>query len=771
MAATCQELRQEIDNTKSLLGQRETQVQQLENETKELSDAYNDLNDQFEKQKQESGNVVSNNRELVNRLDALKGDLVEYEEKYERCKVENEKAVRQLEMLTTEFDKLKQDLAQNRSVDDPRKWQEQVLRLSSELEDSLKKREELITNVGKFQEVVENFEEKVNRFRDDNVRLRQENAELTETLAGLGDVKQTFVETDEELSEIRRSLKEYQLTYLKKELFWRQQVEDLSDENEMLKKQIEQLNSTKPEEHQQLNGQMVKLSETNGSNGDSSYVHVEMVADGNQQSNDIVEQLKNELNMAIEAKDQTSTVLTDERQHSQNLQELLDEKTAELNNLKHAHELLQEETGALRKELEIAQKSAAVIEQLKHELNVVIQDRDRSSTVLDDERRRVQTLEEQLNEKSSELDQLRLQHVSLQEHVGILQKELDTFSQQTADAVKQGQQTLQEQLDEKIAELQHLGLAYAQLQEQTGALQKELETVRKTVNQQTSDTVEQLKLELNTLVQAKEQSSSILTAEREHSQKLQELLNKQSSELDHLKVALAQLQEQNGSLQRELQIAVNCSTSTNQQTLDVIEQLKRELNVVIQARDQSSAVLTAEREQSQKLQEQLKDKSSEFEHLKEVHNRLLEQTGSLEKQLEAAANANMITNQQSSDAVEQLKRELNMVIQAKDQTSTVLTAERQRSQKLQETLNEKISELDHLRLANAHLQEQTGALRKELEIAVSSSTMNNQQTSDAVEQMKRELNMVIQAKDRSSAELFAERQHSQKLQQQVLTWY
>ena len=61
---------------------------------------YNFCTFQFEREKTQNGQMVSNNRELSMKLDSLKQDLIEYEERYERCKADNEKAVKQLELLS-----------------------------------------------------------------------------------------------------------------------------------------------------------------------------------------------------------------------------------------------------------------------------------------------------------------------------------------------------------------------------------------------------------------------------------------------------------------------------------------------------------------------------------------------------------------------------------------------------------------------------------------------------------------------------------------------
>lgn len=44
---------------------------------------------------------------MVEYLDALKANLIEYEEKYELCKAENAETAKQLEKLTNDFENLR----------------------------------------------------------------------------------------------------------------------------------------------------------------------------------------------------------------------------------------------------------------------------------------------------------------------------------------------------------------------------------------------------------------------------------------------------------------------------------------------------------------------------------------------------------------------------------------------------------------------------------------------------------------------------------------
>lgn len=245
------------------------QIDQLTVQCRELNVAYEDLNSQFEREKVESGAIVGSNHELIRKLEALKNDLTEYEEKYEKCKRDNLQAMKQLETLTNELERLKMEYFNASAAQvQSKKWHSEIVRLSKELEESLKKREELVKSVQDFQNVVDRFDQQIQRFRSENEQLKRENEELRVASGASSphDFRRVFEDTDQELQILRRSLSEYQDTFLKKEKVWRDQMEALKEENEALKTRTP---STPGSGRDSDSGEA-------SSSGSTSYVRIEM---------------------------------------------------------------------------------------------------------------------------------------------------------------------------------------------------------------------------------------------------------------------------------------------------------------------------------------------------------------------------------------------------------------------------------------------------------------------------------------------------------------
>ncbi|KIH69333.1 hypothetical protein ANCDUO_00319 [Ancylostoma duodenale] len=160
----------------------EVKVAESENlkiQHKELAQAYNDLNEEFEKYKEitVSNNQDNNNQDLTRRIDLLKANLIEYEERYEMCKRENLETVAQLERLSGEFERLKTGFADVRDQKDSDMCIE-VDRLRVALEQAKQDRDRLRDDVDKFRSTIEGIDVELDALRASNQRLSQENERM-----------------------------------------------------------------------------------------------------------------------------------------------------------------------------------------------------------------------------------------------------------------------------------------------------------------------------------------------------------------------------------------------------------------------------------------------------------------------------------------------------------------------------------------------------------------------------------------------------------------
>uniref|UniRef100_A0A1I7XJU4 GRIP domain-containing protein n=1 Tax=Heterorhabditis bacteriophora TaxID=37862 RepID=A0A1I7XJU4_HETBA len=166
------------------LRQRCKDSETLKLQHEELTVAYNDLNEEFEKFKEEHGSVQNNNQDLTKRIDLLKANLIEYEERYELCKRENAETVRQLEKLSEDFERLRSGFAdareKNNEVD--ASLNDEVEKLRDALEQSKADRERLREDVERFRSAVTAIDSELDGLRDSNRRLAEENATMSSTI-------------------------------------------------------------------------------------------------------------------------------------------------------------------------------------------------------------------------------------------------------------------------------------------------------------------------------------------------------------------------------------------------------------------------------------------------------------------------------------------------------------------------------------------------------------------------------------------------------------
>ncbi|KAK6058548.1 hypothetical protein COOONC_03877 [Cooperia oncophora] len=161
----------------------EAKVQESESlkiQHEELAQAYNDLNEEFEKYKEQTAATVqeNNNQDLTRRIDLLKASLIEYEERYEMCKRENQETVAQLERLSGEFERLKSGFADVREQNKGADVSGEVDRLRSALEQAKSDRDRLRADVEMFRSTVDGIDTELDMLRSSNRSLCQENEKM-----------------------------------------------------------------------------------------------------------------------------------------------------------------------------------------------------------------------------------------------------------------------------------------------------------------------------------------------------------------------------------------------------------------------------------------------------------------------------------------------------------------------------------------------------------------------------------------------------------------
>lgn len=147
----------------------------IRRQTAELTRAYNDLNTEYEDYKKNNGGVVLRNQDLVQRIDTLRANLIEYEERYESCKREHAETERQLEQLTQDFSRLR-DAMDRTSVE------QEMNTMKNALEAARHEARAMKNEVEKFKDTVAMFEEELDQLRDLNKRLVEDNGKLSDSL-------------------------------------------------------------------------------------------------------------------------------------------------------------------------------------------------------------------------------------------------------------------------------------------------------------------------------------------------------------------------------------------------------------------------------------------------------------------------------------------------------------------------------------------------------------------------------------------------------------
>ncbi|XGW18328.1 hypothetical protein V3C99_002731 [Haemonchus contortus] len=166
--------------TSSDLEARVQESESLRIQHEELTQAYNDLNEEFEKYKELTATTAqdNNNQDLTRRIDLLKASLIEYEERYEMCKRENQETVAQLERLSGEFERLKSGFADVREQNKDADVSGEVDRLRAALEQAKTDRDRLRSDVDRFRSTVEGIDTELDMLRSSNRNLCEENEKM-----------------------------------------------------------------------------------------------------------------------------------------------------------------------------------------------------------------------------------------------------------------------------------------------------------------------------------------------------------------------------------------------------------------------------------------------------------------------------------------------------------------------------------------------------------------------------------------------------------------
>ncbi|PIC41465.1 hypothetical protein B9Z55_008869 [Caenorhabditis nigoni] len=218
----------------------ESKLEGLQEQNKELADAYTELNTEFEEFKQQNNVVVNANSDLNRRIDSLKANLIEYEERYELCKKENAETVAQLERLSNDFARLRTGVANvsQRREDCDLMVNEEVEKLRNALDESRSERERLRDDVQRFQVAVGEIDVELEKLRGANRQLLEENNALTENLARYDETMKSIISSSEEdIGKFREQFHEIQENHKKQREAMNAENDALREETEAIKRQ------------------------------------------------------------------------------------------------------------------------------------------------------------------------------------------------------------------------------------------------------------------------------------------------------------------------------------------------------------------------------------------------------------------------------------------------------------------------------------------------------------------------------------------------------
>uniref|UniRef100_A0A915III2 Uncharacterized protein n=1 Tax=Romanomermis culicivorax TaxID=13658 RepID=A0A915III2_ROMCU len=800
----CENLRKESSILSSNLRDKNQELDKRREELLEMSKAYEELNRDLEQEKSTNGQTSETNRQLAAKLDSLRGDIIEYEERYELCKRENEKAVSQLE---TFFEKFKNDLVDSRRADEAstEECKERLEHVTQELVQSLEKRDKLIVDVGKFENVVESFRQQLAEFRTQNQDLKRENEILKKALQEVGDVKQILEETDEQLTEINRTAKENELNRLKLELELRQEIDRLKEENSDLSKSIDLLRrpTTQIDDIKSINTapgskapscasseedfdetSKVTIKEKKGSGSGSPYMQIDVVKKQDFQCqttenrtwdySDATTNTDNSLDDETESLKLKNEELNSKVQsllvENENNDQCIEDKDREIH---HLNQLVIKMGQELEKDLkESESRSQSITEKLNSEISSLKNDREKLRRDLEilesknsDLRIRSDALEAQNSEFKLKLDESASTQSFVDDEIESLKRNNEEFNSRVESLLLENKDK-----DQKIAHLNQLIVKMSQELEKNlkESESKSLENFVKLNSEVLSlkDQREKLRQDLGIWesenLDLRTRIDVLEALNFELKQTLSENL-KYDGKIEQLNLELQQLRNENSGYCSKIQLLENRnfnlepglsgSTTCNEQ----YENLRNEYANELSNRKELELRLQNLDSQYKNLQIEYSNQDSNLRNLIDQKSELENENSSLKSQIELISREKNLSLALKIEQLESEKQQLIILVNEKHEESLKFYNEWQQSLLCKERSPS---------LSSEEMEKFKDEISSKNEQITLMETNFNRLSAEN-EKLKLNMNLVIQSKDRATSELYAERQRSDKLVEQV----
>jgi formylglycine-generating enzyme required for sulfatase activity/CRP-like cAMP-binding protein/chromosome segregation ATPase len=433
----------------------------------------------------------------------------------------------------------------------------------------------------------------------------------------------------------------------------------------------------------------------------------------------------------------------------------------DFNAQQRAHESKQDETAGRIEELQarldnIQLESQAGSDALSHELGDVKTCNDRLREELAGAIDRASSLEVQLA-STLEADSLREKEAAdalqqQQDHVQQLQVELAHLGeanaqlQQTLDAARDHEHSTGDQLQNQLQEVEG---RYA-------GLSGELEEVRKELEKKDAELVAESS-RVHELDEANRELTRSLDAAQQAIAQLQDesgsMAQQQQDRMDELRAEIAGTKEANEQLRREAEEAVKARDTVRDQLLARLDevgghatQTGEELAVLQQELSESAGRLAAEEERAANLQQQNSEQSRMLETLRaeidaaKVENESLgisasEKQTALETELDALRAELSRVTEHSREAASDLERSVETIQKLEQEKAVLDTA-------LQETESRLIEQ-----------REQAGRLEREKEEALNAASRHGEEAASELRMLGEDLEAERQEKARLQAEL------------------
>ncbi|MGI9378164.1 MAG: hypothetical protein ACR2OW_00845, partial [Methyloligellaceae bacterium] len=338
------------------------------------------------------------------------------------------------------------------------------------------------------------------------------------------------------------------------------------------------------------------------------------------------------------ALDQSTTELSDvqkqlalTREDKAAQTELIQKQTRDLEDLRLARTRLEEERNALTRDLEAAKAASETAQARLSDL----------AKAGDETRKTEQELENQLKASRAQFADLQSQ---LARATDDRQVQNDLFRKQTQDLenLRLARTKLEEEKNALIRELETSKAASESVQSRLSELTKAASEARKTEQELEN----QLQATLAQLAELQSQLAQAAADKRVQN----ELLGKQTQDLEGLRLARTRIEQERNILARELEAANTASESTQNRlseptkTADEPKQIERELGTQLEASRAQLAELQSQLAQAVADKQSQDDlfgiQSKDLEDLRNALTKLEEEKSSLTLQLEAARIAN-----------------------------------------------------------------------------------------------------------------------------------